>query len=180
MWWISGGGLGIAMGLFLGALDNPMMQERMTGKQQFIFQAKQMGQRSWSSAKAFAVMGFVFSAAECVVEKVSWIWEWKYIFYIKHVSFFLLPIMWILFSFLFRHEQNMTSQIRLLLAVQLELLYQQKVTLFFIWFLSFIMFLSLINLYLSNDGQTWPDTPPMRCRSIIFLVKNQCWMTRSD
>ncbi|KEH30670.1 Mitochondrial inner membrane translocase subunit Tim17/Tim22/Tim23/peroxisomal protein PMP24 [Medicago truncatula] len=67
---VMGGGLGIAMGLFLGALDNPMMQEQMTGKQQFIFQAKQMGRRSWSSAKAFAVMGFVFSAAECVVEKV--------------------------------------------------------------------------------------------------------------
>jgi import inner membrane translocase subunit TIM22 len=65
-----GGGLGLFMGLFLGALDNPLMQEEMTGKQQFIYQAKQMGRRSWSSCKAFAVMGFVFSAAECVVEKV--------------------------------------------------------------------------------------------------------------
>ncbi|KAL9296174.1 hypothetical protein ACSQ67_022070 [Phaseolus vulgaris] len=63
------GGLGIFMGLFLGALDNPLMQEEMTGRQQLIYQAKQMGRRSWSSAKAFAVMGFVFSAAECVVEK---------------------------------------------------------------------------------------------------------------
>ncbi|GAU50721.1 hypothetical protein TSUD_86590 [Trifolium subterraneum] len=51
------------------ALDNPLLQEEMTGKQQLIFQAKQMGRRSWSSAKAFAVMGFVFSAAECVIEK---------------------------------------------------------------------------------------------------------------
>lgn len=58
------------MGLFLGALDNPLMQHEMTGRQQLIYQAKQMGQRSWSSAKAFAVMGLVFSAAECVVEKV--------------------------------------------------------------------------------------------------------------
>ena len=66
---VMGGGLGIFMGLFLGALDNPLMQEEMTGKQLFIYQAKQMGRRSWSSAKAFAVMGFVFSAAECVVEK---------------------------------------------------------------------------------------------------------------
>ncbi|GLU11921.1 hypothetical protein SLE2022_286390 [Rubroshorea leprosula] len=31
--------------------------------------AKQMGQRSWSSAKTFAVMGLIFSAVECVVEK---------------------------------------------------------------------------------------------------------------
>lgn len=59
------------MGLFLGALDNPITQDEMTGKQQFIYTAKQMGRRSWSSAKAFAVMGFVFSAAECVVEKVQ-------------------------------------------------------------------------------------------------------------
>ncbi|XP_004505597.1 mitochondrial import inner membrane translocase subunit TIM22-4 [Cicer arietinum] len=66
---VMGGGLGIFMGLFLGALDNPLMQDEMTGRQQIIYQAKQMGRRSWSSAKAFAVMGFVFSAAECVVEK---------------------------------------------------------------------------------------------------------------
>lgn len=58
------------MGLLLGALDTPLMQDEMTGRQQFIYQAKQMGRRSWSSARAFAVMGFVFSAAECVVEKV--------------------------------------------------------------------------------------------------------------
>lgn len=69
-----GGGLGLFMGLFLGALDNPIMQDEMTGRQQFIYTAKQMGRRSWSSCKAFAVMGLVFSAAECVVEKVRrWI-----------------------------------------------------------------------------------------------------------
>ncbi|KAM5583129.1 mitochondrial import inner membrane translocase subunit TIM22-4 [Rosa sericea] len=66
---VMGGGLGLMMGLFLGALDNPVMQDQMTGRQQFIYTAKQMGSRSWGSAKAFAVMGFVFSAAECVVEK---------------------------------------------------------------------------------------------------------------
>lgn len=65
-----GGGLGILMGLFLGALDNPIMQDEMTARQQFVYTAKQMGQRSWSSCKTFAVMGLVFSAAECVVEKV--------------------------------------------------------------------------------------------------------------
>lgn len=65
-----GGGLGLFMGLFLGALDNPLMQEEMTTKQQFIYTAKQMGRRSWGSAKAFAVMGLTFSAAECIVEKV--------------------------------------------------------------------------------------------------------------
>ncbi|KAK1272137.1 Mitochondrial import inner membrane translocase subunit TIM22-1 [Acorus gramineus] len=66
---IMGGGLGLFMGMFLGALDNPLMQEEMSAKQQFIYTAKQMGRRSWGSAKTFAVMGLVFSAAECVVEK---------------------------------------------------------------------------------------------------------------
>lgn len=65
-----GGGLGLFMGMFLGALDNPIMQEEMTGRQQFIYTAKQIGRRSWSSAKAFAIMGLVFSASECVIEKV--------------------------------------------------------------------------------------------------------------
>lgn len=67
----TGGGFGLFMGMLLGALDNPLMQEEMTAKQQFIHTAKQMGRRSWSSAKTFAVMGLLFSAAECVVEKVS-------------------------------------------------------------------------------------------------------------
>ncbi|KAF8409230.1 hypothetical protein HHK36_005304 [Tetracentron sinense] len=67
---VMGGVLGLCMGLFLGALDNPLMQEEMTGKQQFIYTAKQMGWRSFSSAKTFSVMGFIFSAAECGVEKV--------------------------------------------------------------------------------------------------------------
>ncbi|MED6148746.1 Mitochondrial import inner membrane translocase subunit Tim22 [Stylosanthes scabra] len=66
---VMGGGLGLFMGFLLGSLDRPLMEEEMTGRQKFIYQAKQMGRRSWSSAKAFAVMGFIFSAAECVVEK---------------------------------------------------------------------------------------------------------------
>ncbi|XP_022735544.1 mitochondrial import inner membrane translocase subunit TIM22-4-like isoform X1 [Durio zibethinus] len=65
----AGGGLGFFMGMFLGALDNPIMQDEMTGRQQFVYNVKQMGRRSLSSAKAFAVMGLVFSAVECVVEK---------------------------------------------------------------------------------------------------------------
>ncbi|XP_010905877.1 mitochondrial import inner membrane translocase subunit TIM22-4 [Elaeis guineensis] len=66
---IMGGGLGLAMGLFLGALDNPLMQEEMSTKQKVIYTAKDMGRRSLRSAKTFAVMGLIFSAAECVVEK---------------------------------------------------------------------------------------------------------------
>ncbi|XP_068666247.1 mitochondrial import inner membrane translocase subunit TIM22-4 isoform X4 [Aristolochia californica] len=66
---IMGGGLGLFMGMFLGALDNPLMQQEMSAKQQFAYTAKQMIRRSWSSSKTFALMGFIFSAAECVVEK---------------------------------------------------------------------------------------------------------------
>lgn len=66
---IMGGGLGVMMGIFFGALDNPIMQDTMTTRQQLVYTAKQMGQRSWSNCKTFALMGFVFSAAECVVEK---------------------------------------------------------------------------------------------------------------
>ncbi|GAB2274269.1 hypothetical protein Dimus_009035 [Dionaea muscipula] len=66
---VMGGGLGLVMGLFLGSLDTPMIEEKMKLKEQLIYQAKQMGRRSWSSCKAFAVMGLIFSATECVVEK---------------------------------------------------------------------------------------------------------------
>ena len=58
------------MGLFIGTFDNPITRDEMSGRQQFVYTAKQMGQRGWSSAKAFAVMGLIFSAAECVIEKV--------------------------------------------------------------------------------------------------------------
>jgi import inner membrane translocase subunit TIM22 len=46
------------------------MAEEMTARQQIVYTAKQMGRRSLSNAKTFAVMGLIFSAAECVVEKV--------------------------------------------------------------------------------------------------------------
>jgi len=59
------------MGLFFGALDNPIMAEEMTARQQIVYTAKQMGRRSISNAKTFAVMGLIFSAAECTIEKVD-------------------------------------------------------------------------------------------------------------
>ncbi|KAL9236293.1 hypothetical protein vseg_010981 [Gypsophila vaccaria] len=66
---VMGGGLGVMMGVFFAALDNPIMQDTMTTRQQLAYTAKQMGSRSWSSCKTFALMGFLFSASECVVEK---------------------------------------------------------------------------------------------------------------
>ncbi|KGN65851.1 mitochondrial import inner membrane translocase subunit TIM22-4 [Cucumis sativus] len=66
---VMGGGLGFFVGLFLASTDTSMVQDEMTARQQFVNTAKQMGRRSWGSAKSFAVMGLIFSAAECVVEK---------------------------------------------------------------------------------------------------------------
>ncbi|KAL8481811.1 hypothetical protein ACS0TY_027554 [Phlomoides rotata] len=68
---VMGGGMGLAFGMFLASFDNPTTQEEVTGKvrQQIIQQAKKMGQKSWSSCKSFALMGFVFSLSECIVEK---------------------------------------------------------------------------------------------------------------
>lgn len=68
-----GGGLGVMMGLFFGAMDNPILhtQEELTAKQQFVFTAKQMGRQSWRTCKTFAIMGLIYSAAECVVEQVN-------------------------------------------------------------------------------------------------------------
>uniref|UniRef100_A0A804PBS4 Mitochondrial import inner membrane translocase subunit TIM22 n=2 Tax=Zea mays TaxID=4577 RepID=A0A804PBS4_MAIZE len=46
------------------------MAEEMTARQQIVYTTKQMGSRSISNAKTFAVMGLIFSAAECTIKKV--------------------------------------------------------------------------------------------------------------
>ncbi|KAK9663991.1 hypothetical protein RND81_14G011800 [Saponaria officinalis] len=66
---VMGGGMGVMWGIFMAALDNPITQDTMTTRQQLAYTAKQMGSRSWSSCKTFALLGFLFSASECVVEK---------------------------------------------------------------------------------------------------------------
>ncbi|MCO5600580.1 hypothetical protein L7F22_054694 [Adiantum nelumboides] len=66
---VGGGGLGLFMGMLLGALDTPPHVETMTTKEQLIFTARQIGSRSLSTAKAFAIMGAIFSGTECMVEK---------------------------------------------------------------------------------------------------------------
>ena len=66
----SGGGLGLFMGMLLAALDTPPNVDQMSAKEQFLFTARQMGSRSLSTAKAFAIMGAIFAGTECMVEKV--------------------------------------------------------------------------------------------------------------
>ena len=106
------------MGLFFGALDNPIMAEEMTARQQIVYTAKQMGRRSISNAKTFAVMGLIFSAAECVVEKV----DNCNVFCIHECLNTSSSYLNFVFSYFGRLGQSMTLPILRLLAVsQVEL-----------------------------------------------------------
>eukprot|EP00897_Mesotaenium_endlicherianum_P011080 jgi/Mesen1/9/ME1041005C03906 len=63
--------MGVLMGLLFGALEQPLHAEEMTTRQILVHGARTMGSRSWHMGKTFAVMGAIFSGAECVVEKVT-------------------------------------------------------------------------------------------------------------
>ena len=62
-----GGGLGGAFGLFLSGLDSPVTTEKLTTRQTLA----QMGQKSKSYAKNFALIGLMFAGTECLLESVS-------------------------------------------------------------------------------------------------------------
>lgn len=62
-----GGGLGGAFGLFLSGLDSPVTSEKMTARQTL----RDMGQKSKSYAKNFALIGLMFAGTECLFETVS-------------------------------------------------------------------------------------------------------------
>lgn len=61
-----GGGLGGAFGLFLSGLDSPITNEKMTARQTL----RDMGQKSKSYAKNFALIGLMFAGTECLFETV--------------------------------------------------------------------------------------------------------------
>eukprot|EP00249_Psilotum_nudum_P024896 c29318_g1_i1 orf=273-767(+) len=66
---VGGGGLGLFMGMLLGALDTPVHADQMTVKQHFKHAIRQMGSRSLHSALTFAILGGMFAGTECVIEK---------------------------------------------------------------------------------------------------------------
>lgn len=66
---VMGGGMGVMFGMLFGALEQPIHVEEMTLRQQLTHGARQMARSSWTMAKTFAVMGTLFSGAECIVEK---------------------------------------------------------------------------------------------------------------
>lgn len=62
-----GFGLGGAFGLFMSGLDSPVTTERMTARETL----RDMGKKSKSYAKNFAIVGLMFAGSECMLESVS-------------------------------------------------------------------------------------------------------------
>ena len=59
--------MGGAFGLFLSGLDSPVTREKMTARETL----REMGQKSKSYAKNFAMIGLMFAGTECLLESVS-------------------------------------------------------------------------------------------------------------
>ncbi|KAJ3082070.1 Mitochondrial import inner membrane translocase subunit tim22 [Rhizoclosmatium hyalinum] len=67
----AGFALGGLFGMFMSSMDTTTNMDEFTKKstkEQIRLTLKDMGQRSYSSAKNFAVVGAVFSGTECVIE----------------------------------------------------------------------------------------------------------------
>ena len=62
-----GFGLGGAFGLFMSGLDSPVTTEKMTARETL----RDMGAKSKSYAKNFALVGLMFAGSECLLESVS-------------------------------------------------------------------------------------------------------------
>ena len=69
-----GFGVGFLFGGFFGSLDNPTLidprLENASVREQMKAQWRHMASRSWSMAKSFGSVGVVYSAVECLMEKV--------------------------------------------------------------------------------------------------------------
>jgi import inner membrane translocase subunit TIM22 len=64
--------MALFMDLLLGSFSDPFVDETgWTSQQKPVHTLRLMGFRSYSTAKAFAVMGSVFSGSECVFERVG-------------------------------------------------------------------------------------------------------------
>jgi import inner membrane translocase subunit TIM22 len=74
--YLKGFGLGAAFGLFMSSFEyaGPSVSDEMvkqTTRQQMKSALKDMGTRSYSMAKNFAVVGAIYSGTECCIESVS-------------------------------------------------------------------------------------------------------------
>lgn len=61
---VLGFGLGGAFGLFMSGLDSPVTTEKMTARETL----RDMGTKSKSYAKNFALVGLMFAGSECMLE----------------------------------------------------------------------------------------------------------------
>ena len=62
--------MGVAFGFMFGALERPLHVENMKTREVLLHGVRTMGSKGYHLGKSFAVMGAIFSGAECVVEKV--------------------------------------------------------------------------------------------------------------
>lgn len=69
---VAGFGMGGLFGMFMSSVDyNPASTYTgMTTRQQMAFTLRDMGARSYSTARNFAVVGGLFAGTECVIETV--------------------------------------------------------------------------------------------------------------
>ncbi|KAJ3036443.1 Mitochondrial import inner membrane translocase subunit tim22 [Rhizophlyctis rosea] len=70
----AGFGLGLAFGAFMSSVDWGMTTDEfrnMSTRDQVRVTLKDMGSKSYASAKNFAVVGAVFSGTECLIETVG-------------------------------------------------------------------------------------------------------------
>jgi hypothetical protein len=68
----AGAGLGLVFGLFMSSTENSMDEKflKLSAKEQAKITLKQVGQKSMSSAKAFAAFSGVFVSSECITEAI--------------------------------------------------------------------------------------------------------------
>ncbi|KAJ3357521.1 Mitochondrial import inner membrane translocase subunit tim22 [Entophlyctis luteolus] len=71
----AGFALGGVFGLFMSSMDLSSQADldrysKMSTREQIRLTVKDMGQRSYSSAKNFAIVGSIFAGTECVIETV--------------------------------------------------------------------------------------------------------------
>eukprot|EP00898_Chlorokybus_atmophyticus_P005931 jgi/Chlat1/6339/Chrsp44S05904 len=75
---VMGGGMGVLMGIAFAGFDPvPVDETGMTTRQKVVSHFRQMGSRSYTMAKTFAVMGALFSGSECARAKHD-IWNSVY------------------------------------------------------------------------------------------------------
>ena len=70
---VAGFGFGGLFGMFMSSVDWQSTSEefqKLTTREQLRLTAKDMGSRTWASAKNFGMVAGIFSGTECLIEQV--------------------------------------------------------------------------------------------------------------